>query len=61
LHPSVQDQFVKLLGPKRPPINLNLRNSTLVKQSTDYLFKSIASQDYYLTSLNLKFCFLTFE
>ena len=31
LHPSVQDQFVKLLGPKRPPINLNLRNSTLVK------------------------------
>lgn len=52
---------MKLLAPKRPPINLNLRNSTLVKQSTDYLFKSIGNQDYYLTSLNLKFCFLTFE
>jgi hypothetical protein len=38
-----------------------MRNSPLLKASADYLFKAIANQDFYLTSLNLKFCFLTFE
>ena len=52
---------MKLLGPKRPPINLNLRNTSLNKASSDYLFKSLTSQDFYLTSLSLKFCFLSFE
>jgi len=61
LHPNLIDQFVKLLGPKRPPINLNLRNSFLTKQASDYLCKSLNSQEYYLTSLNLKFCYLSYD
>lgn len=62
LHPTVQDQFIKLLAPKRPPLSLNMRNSPLVnKHSQDYLFKSLTSADFYLTSLSLKFCYLTFE
>ena len=49
---------MKLLGPKKPPFNLNLRNSTLTKHAGDYLFKAINQPEYYLTSLNLKFCYL---
>ena len=41
LHVGLIDQYVKLLGPKKPPLNLNLRNSLLTKQAGDYLCKSI--------------------
>ena len=50
-----------MLGPKRPAFNLNMRNSHLIKSSTDYLFKAISTPEYYLTSLSLKFCYPTFE
>jgi Ran GTPase-activating protein (RanGAP) involved in mRNA processing and transport len=52
---------VKLLGPRKPAINFNMRNSTLTKHAGEYLFKAISSPEYYLTSLNLKFCYLSFE
>lgn len=38
-----------------------MRNSQLTKPATDFLFKSIANSDFYLTSLSLKFCFPSFE
>ena len=38
-----------------------MRNSSLSKQSSDFLFRSISNSDFYLTSLSLKYCFLTFE
>jgi hypothetical protein len=50
-----------MLQPKRPAFNLNMRNSTLTKPASDYLFKAISNQDYYLSSLSLKFCFISFE
>ena len=55
------DSLAKLLAPKRPAFSLNMRNSALTKNATDYLFKSIASPEYYLTALSLKFCYPTFE
>jgi hypothetical protein len=55
------EQYVKLLGPRKPAFNLNMRNSLLTKHAGDYLFKAISQQEYYLTSLNLRFCFLSFE
>lgn len=61
LHPSLIDQYVKLLGPRKPAFNLNLRNSLVTKHAGEFLWKSISSPEYYLTSLNLRFCFLTFE
>ena len=38
-----------------------MRNSSLVKPATDYLFKSISSPDFYLTTLSLKFTYPNFE
>jgi hypothetical protein len=58
---AVSEALVKLVMPKRPAFNLNMRNSSLSKPATDYLFKAISISDYYLTSLSLKYCFLTFE
>lgn len=55
------DSYVKILGPRRPALNLNMRNSTLTKHAGDYLFKAISLPEYYLTSLNLRFCYLSFE
>ena len=52
---------MKLLMPRRPALNLNMRNSTLSKHAGDYLFKSISTPEYYLTSLNLRFCYLQFD
>jgi Ran GTPase-activating protein (RanGAP) involved in mRNA processing and transport len=40
---------------------LNMRNSTLSKHSAEYLTRCLNHTEYYLTSLNLKFCFLSFE
>jgi NLR family CARD domain-containing protein 3 len=40
---------------------LNLRNSSLTKNSAEYLTRCLSHSDFYLTSLNLKFCFLSFE
>ncbi len=55
------DQYAKILMPRRPALNLNMRNSSLTKHASDYLFKAISMPDYYLTSLSLRFCYLTFE
>lgn len=60
-HANLIDQYVKLLAPRRPALNINMRNSTITKHAGDYLFKAIAAPEYYLTSLNLRFTFLTFE
>ena len=60
-HATLIDGYVKLLTQKKPPLSLNMRNSTITKHAGDYLFKAISSQDYYLTALNLKFCYLTFD
>lgn len=60
-HANLIDQYVKLLMPRRPALNLNMRNSTLSKQAGDYLFKALSMPEYYLTSLSLRFCFLNFE
>lgn len=55
------DQYVKLLAPRRPALNLNMRNSFLTKQASEYLFKAISAPEFYLTSLSLRFCYLSFE
>lgn len=47
--------------PKKPAFNLNMRNSTLTKNATDHLSKAISTSEYYLTSLSLKFCYISFE
>ena len=47
--------------PKKPAFNLNMRNSTLTKGAGDHIAKAIANNDFYLTSLSLKFCFVSFE
>lgn len=41
-HGPLMDQYVKLLAPRRPALNLNMRNSTITKHAGDYLFKAIA-------------------
>lgn len=58
---QLADQLVKLVQPRRPPFNLNMRNTTLTAPAADYLFKSIAGNESYLTGLSLKFCYLSFE
>ena len=57
------DSLVRILQPKRPPISqsLNMRNSLMTVKATEYLSKCMMAQDFNLTSLNLKFCFLTFD
>lgn len=58
---SVSESLVKMLMPKKPAFNLNMRNSSISKPASDYLFRAISISDYYITSLSLKYCFLTFE
>ena len=57
------DQLVRILQARRPPISqsLNMRNSRLTLKSLDYLSRCMMAQDFNLTALNLKFCFLTFD
>ena len=55
------DQIVRLLQPRRPPLSLNLRNSTLNDKSVEYLAKAISNSDNNLSALSLKYCYLTFE
>jgi len=57
------DQLVKLLQPKRPPttMSLKMRNSLMTKSAFEWLGKCLVSQEFCLTALNFKFCFLTFE
>mmetsp|Transcript_26566 Transcript_26566/g.35531 ORF Transcript_26566/g.35531 Transcript_26566/m.35531 type:complete len:227 (+) Transcript_26566:460-1140(+) len=57
------DHLVRILQPRRPAISqsLNMRNSRLSKNCFDYLSKCMMAQEYNLTALNLKFCFLTFD
>lgn len=50
-----------MIMPKKPAFNLNMRNSTLTKGAGDHIAKAIANNDFYLTSLSLKFCFVSFE
>lgn len=38
-----------------------MRNSALNKSAVDYLCKSLTHAEFYLTAINLKYCFLTFE
>lgn len=38
-----------------------MRNTPLTKQAGDFLFRAIAQPEYYLTSLSLRFCYLTFD
>ena len=52
---------MKLLQPKKPAFNLNMRNSILSKEAGDYLFRSISLPDYYLTALSLKYCYLNVD
>lgn len=55
--------------PKKPatPFTLNMRNSHVNKSAMDYLSRAIQGtglsqgNEYYLSALNLKFCFLAFE
>jgi Ran GTPase-activating protein (RanGAP) involved in mRNA processing and transport len=42
-------------------MSLNIRNSTISTQGGNLLCKVLQHHDYYLTALNLKFCFLSFE
>ena len=60
---SQSDQLVRVLQPKRPAISqsFNMRNSRMTVKSCEYLSKCMMAQDFNLTALNLKFCFLTFE
>lgn len=55
------DQIVRLLQPRRPPLSLNLRNSTFNDKSIDYLARCLSNQDYHLSALSLKYCYLSFE
>jgi len=41
--------------------SLNIRNSTISREGGNMLCKILQHHDYYLTALNLKFCFLSFE
>ena len=55
------DTMVRLLTPNRPTgLSLNMRNSSLSKSSIDFLMKCLKNPLYYLTALNLKFCFLKY-
>jgi hypothetical protein len=60
---SMTDQLVRLLAPKKPPtsFSLNIRNSAVNKSAMDYLCRALTHHEYYLTALNLKYCFLPFE
>jgi hypothetical protein len=60
---SATDQLVRVLAPKKPPtsFSFNIRNSHINKSSMDYLCKALTHQDFNLTALNLKYCFLSFE
>ncbi|CDW87985.1 UNKNOWN [Stylonychia lemnae] len=58
---SLSDQLAKMILPKKPAFNLNMRNSTLTKGAADHISKAVSNNDYYLTSLSLKFCFISFE
>jgi len=58
---SLSDTLAKMIMPKKPAFNLNMRNSTLTKGAGDHIAKAIANNDFYLTSLSLKFCFVSFE
>lgn len=53
--------MVKLLTAKRPPLSLNLRNSTLSKNAMNYLSQCMVNNQFYLVALNLNFCYLEFE
>lgn len=41
--------------------SLNIRNSTISREGGNLLCKVLTHHDFYLTALNLKFCFLSFE
>lgn len=58
---SLAESLVKMIAPKKPAFNLNMRNSVVTKPAEDYLFKCISNPDCYLTSLSLKYCFLSLE
>ena len=57
------DQLVRVMQPKRPPTSMsfNMRNSRLSLKCFDYLSRCMQHQDYNLTALNLKFCYLGFD
>ena len=53
--------MAKLLGFKRPPLSLNMRNSQLTNGAMNHISQSLANPSFYLTGLSLKFCYLSFE
>mmetsp|Transcript_12756 Transcript_12756/g.21530 ORF Transcript_12756/g.21530 Transcript_12756/m.21530 type:complete len:225 (-) Transcript_12756:230-904(-) len=53
--------MVRLLAPKHPPMSLNMRNSKMSPNAMTYLSQAMSNSNYYITALNLKFCFLTFD
>ena len=57
------DQLVRVMQPKKPPTSMsfNMRNSRLSLKCFDYLSRCMQHQDYNLTALNLKFCYLGFD
>lgn len=52
---------MRVLQAKKPALSLNLRNSKLTKNAFDYLARTLVNPEFYLTALNLKFCFISFE
>jgi Ran GTPase-activating protein (RanGAP) involved in mRNA processing and transport len=54
--------MVRLIVPKRPTsMSLNMRNSSISVNAMNYLSQAIESSSFYITALNLKFCYLTFD
>lgn len=47
--------------PKKPAFNLNMRNTELNDIAMNHIIKAISNQEFYLTGLSLKFCYLTRE
>lgn len=56
------ESMAKLIVPKRQiGLALNMRNSSISEPAIMYLSTTLANPLYYITALNFKFCYLTFD